>query len=227
MAARALPAGAGARQHGHEIEFVQPPRPTGDLVFQIQVFLGAHAPIQADGRAVLFIQQGFQDRLDRRDAGAGRHHDERAPVFFVIAEYAQRRFDRERRAGLRLPQPMVGIAAARNAPHMEIHLLASRCRRHGKAACLAIGQQHVHVLTRHEVQPGIRQRQRQMNDVFGNRFDALHGGRQAARFGKHLPAAGHADAQVAFGPRRAGQRIAFIRLFRRQRHWEFLIAQGA
>ncbi|KAG1387620.1 hypothetical protein G6F59_016318 [Rhizopus arrhizus] len=77
---------------------------------------------------------------------------------------------------------------------MEIHLLASRCRRHGKAACLAIGQQHVHVLTRHEVQPGIRQRQRQMNDVFGNRFDALHGGRQAARFGKHLPAAGHADA---------------------------------
>ncbi|MNL44179.1 hypothetical protein D3C87_1667380 [compost metagenome] len=120
MAAPPLPACVRARQHRHEIEFVQAPRPARDFILQIQVRLRAHAPIQSHGRAVLLAQQGFQDGLDRRNAGTRGHHDERAPIFLVVAEHAQGRFDRQGRAGLRLPQPLVGITAAGNAAHMEV-----------------------------------------------------------------------------------------------------------
>jgi len=162
-------------------------------------------------------------RIALIDAGSRGHHDERAPIFLVVAEDAQRRLDLHGRARRRLPQPLVRVAAAGNAPHVKVDQVARGRRGHGETARLAVGQHHVHVLAGHVIQH-LWQRQRQVDDVVAKALDAVDRGADAAGIGKHLPAAGHADAQVAGRTRLAGQGKTLFGLFGGQRHGEFVVA---
>ena len=73
--------------------------------------------------------QRFEDALDRREPGAGRHHQQRPVVLVVQAEGAERQLDVEHVAW---PQPCgqcaVGEAAAGNAPDVEVEAACRAAR---------------------------------------------------------------------------------------------------
>ena len=154
VAAPAAPRVVGTREHRHVLELVEAALPGAEHVVEVEVGLGSHAPIEPDRRAIVVVEQRLEHALDRCDAGAGGHHQERAVVALVQAEGAERELDVEALAGMDRRQRCIGEAAAGDAPDMEVEdprrpgtrpwRSCGACRRPDARSCAARAARRAH-----------------------------------------------------------------------------------
>ena len=163
------------------------------------------------GRSSLVVEEVLDLRLDRREAGAAGHEDDRLVGVLAQVEGAQRALEAQDGALLHLLEDVAREGAARRLAHVQLQeLVVVRRVGHGEAAPLAVLHQDVDVLAREELQPLAGGKlERDDRDVVGGLLHLLHAaGQRADREVLRAGELAHLEDDVGERPRAAGERLA-------------------
>ena len=163
------------RQHGDEAEVVRLPALRN--VEHVEIALCAATPIQGHLSFESPLQGALAHRLDRREAGAARHHHDRLVRLLAQEKRAERAFEAQQVADFQAAEDLVGEGTSRRVAHVELERGdAFGPRRIGDrvAAPLSVLQQEVDVLAGKEAEVLVhRQAQIEDRDVRRRTLDFL------------------------------------------------------
>src|SRR6266849_2014555 len=205
-----VPIQIGLRQDRDELE---PARARGPLPRQIgqeQTALTAATPIQVHRTFVATLDQIFDDRLQRREAGSCRKANNRLVRIRAQMEISVRQFDVERVAWAEFGKHPLRETSPRHVPDMQLHAVALVRRvRHRKIAGVAVRHFDAQILAGQEFCANARRKtQLQDGHIVDRPMDAIDlGGHRLARVGIAALNSPGVNKNIGPGPSLAEQNV--------------------
>src|SRR5437016_10776403 len=110
--------GGGVREHGNKAEVLRLPALRN--VEHVEIALCAATPIQGHFSFDSPLQGALAHRLDRREAGAARHHDDRLVRLLAQEKRAERAFEAQQVADFQGAEDLVGEGTSRSVAYEEL-----------------------------------------------------------------------------------------------------------
>src|SRR5712671_1408564 len=174
-----VPVRVGFRQDRDKLEPARARGPLPRQIGQVQIALTAATPIQVHRTFVATLDQIFDDRLQRREAGSGRETYNRLVRIRAQMEIPVGQFDVERVALAEPGKYPLRETSPRHLPDMQLHAVALVRRvGHRKIAGVAVRHVDAQILPGQEFCANARRKtQVQDGDILDRPMDAIDLGR--------------------------------------------------